>query len=127
MSRAAVSSLTGPALPAALEELSQQHYQLIYRTAYSVTGSRHDADDVVQSLFLKLLRRGLPPDFNRNPKGYLYRAAVNLSLSIVRGRKREEVVDDVESVLRAVPSTAANPDHDLQRHLVNAIAQLKPW
>jgi RNA polymerase sigma-70 factor (ECF subfamily) len=126
MARAAVPSLTAAPLPGELEELFAEHYQQIYRTAYSVTGCRHDADDVVQNLFLRLLRRGLPPDFNRNPKGYLYRAAVNLSLSIVRGRKRQQAVDDVEVLLRPVPAEAAKPDNDRQRALVDAVAQLNP-
>src|SRR5215208_5136670 len=71
-----------------LEDTFREHSRLVYRTAYSVTGSAQDAEDVVQTLFLQLLRRGLPPAFKENPKGYLYRAAVNLSLNAVKARQR---------------------------------------
>jgi RNA polymerase sigma-70 factor (ECF subfamily) len=114
------------ALPSGLEELFQEHYRFIYRTAYSVTGSRQDAEDVLQTVFLKLLRRGFPPDFGRNPPGYLYRAAVNLSLNIVRTRKRQQWVDGVERLLAPVPAAESSPDDGLQRSLLDAIAHLNP-
>jgi RNA polymerase sigma-70 factor (ECF subfamily) len=126
MSRAAVPSVSDVALPGELEELFEEHYRLIYRTAYTVTGSRQDAEDVLQTVFLRLLRRGFPPDFGRNPQGYLYRAAVNLSLNTVRTRKRHQSVDGVERLLAPVPAAESSPDDRLQRSLLDAIAQLKP-
>lgn len=126
MSRAAVPSMSTVSLPSELKDLFQEHYRLIYRTAYSVTGSRHDAEDVLQTVFLRLLRRGLPPDFNRNPQGYLYRAAVNLSLNAVRTRKRLQLVDGAERLLASVPAAESNHDNGLQRSLLDAMAQLNP-
>ena len=126
MSIAALPSMSDAALPSQFEELFQAHYRLIYHTAYSVTGSRQDAEDVLQTVFLRLLRRGFPPDFNRNPQGYLYRAAVNLSLNTVRTRKRLRLVDGVERLLAPAPAAESGPDDGLQRSLLDAIAQLKP-
>jgi RNA polymerase sigma-70 factor, ECF subfamily len=126
MSIAAVPSVSTVSLPGELEELFQEHYRLIYRTAYSVTGSRQDAEDVLQTVFLQLLRRGFPADFGRNPKGYLYRAAVNLSLNTVRTRKRQQLVDGVERLLAPVPAPGSAADDRLQRSLLDAIAQLNP-
>ena len=62
--------MSAAALSGELEELFRANYQLIYRTAYGVTASRHDAEDVLQTIFLRLLRRGFPPDFGKNPQGY---------------------------------------------------------
>jgi RNA polymerase sigma-70 factor (ECF subfamily) len=129
MPTAAVSSGPGAALSKAFEELFREHYQLIYRTAFSVTGRRQDAEDVLQTIFLRLLQRGLPPDFSRNPKGYLYRAAINLSLNTVRARKRESATDSMERLLAPVAPVAAGQDrqdHGLRGHLLDAIAQLNP-
>ena len=61
---------------------------MVLRTAFGVTGSREDAQDVLQTVFLRLVSRELPPDLERNPKAYLYRAAVNVSVSLLRQRKR---------------------------------------
>jgi RNA polymerase sigma-70 factor (ECF subfamily) len=118
--------MTNVGLPRELEELFEAHHQLIYRTAYSVTGRRHDAEDVLQTIFLRLLRRGLPSAFTKNPQGYLYRAAVNLSLNTVRSRNRQQPLDGVERVLVAVPPPGATPDVGVQRTLVAALSQLTP-
>src|SRR5881392_921238 len=75
------------------EELFRDHYQLVYRTAYGITGRTEDAEDVLQTVFLKFLRRGTLPDLKKNPKGYLYRAAVNLSLDTIRSQRREILTD----------------------------------
>src|SRR6185503_8725792 len=88
MRTAAISNLTAKTLEQDFEELFRQHHQLVCRTAYSITGRVEDAEDVLQILFLKLMQRGLPPGFQKNPKGYLYRAAVNASLDLVRARNR---------------------------------------
>jgi RNA polymerase sigma-70 factor (ECF subfamily) len=133
MSIAVLAPVEGPAsardvaLTSELEDLFREHHTLIYRTAYSVTGSKPDAEDVLQVIFLRLLRRGLPPDLEQNPAGYLYRAAVNLSLDTVRSRKRRNVTDDVERVLVAVPAVVLeSSDTDARRSLRDAVAQLKP-
>src|SRR3954467_6090478 len=88
MSTAAITDLIEDTAKQEIEDIFREHYRLVYRTAYRITGRAEDTEDVVQTLFLRLMRRGLPPDFHKNPKGYLYRAAVNLSLSAVESRRR---------------------------------------
>ncbi len=115
------------AVASELEDLFQEHHQLIYRTAYSVTGSRPDAEDVLQIIFLRLIRRGLPPELWKNPKGYLYRAAINVSLNTVRDRDRRKTDNDGERILTIVdPAAPAGVDTEIRRQLLDAIAQLKP-
>ena len=71
-----------------LEQIFRDHYQFVYRTAYSVTGSEADAEDILQTIFATLLRREIQPDLKKNPRAYLYRAAFNQSLHLIRSRKR---------------------------------------
>src|SRR4051812_11811224 len=80
-------------LPTPLEAIFRENYSLIYRTAYHLTGNAQDAEDVLQTVFLRLLRNESTPDDRRNPRGYLYRAAVNASLDLVRARRRHSPVD----------------------------------
>jgi DNA-directed RNA polymerase specialized sigma24 family protein len=81
-----------------------------HRTAYSVTGSRQDAEDVLQTVFLRLLRRGFPPDFGRNPEG-TYIGPQSISRSTRCGhRQRQQLVDDVERLLAPVPAAESSPD-----------------
>jgi len=53
------------------EALFRDHYLLVYRTACVITGSREDAEDVLQTIFLRLMRRAAPPDVAQKPKGIL--------------------------------------------------------
>jgi RNA polymerase sigma-70 factor (ECF subfamily) len=124
MSIAAV--FRGEALTQEFEELFREHYHFVFRTAYTVTGSRQDAEDVLQTVFLRLLRREMPENLRNNPKAYLYRAAVNASLNTIRSRKNQRLADG--PVDAETPSPAAEPPHDneTQPALLNAMAQLNP-
>jgi RNA polymerase sigma-70 factor (ECF subfamily) len=105
----------------------EEHYDLIYRTAYSVTRAPQDAEDVVQTIFLRLLRREVPPDFTKNPKGYFYRAAVNVSLQAVRQRERHILSGDSERLPGGSDSRSAGQAHhedEMDRRLWQAIAEL---
>jgi RNA polymerase sigma-70 factor (ECF subfamily) len=127
MSIAVLARARDVALTSQLEDLFQDHHQLIYRTAYSVTGSKPDAEDVLQIIFLRLLRRGLPPDLLKNPMGYLYRAAINVSLNTVRDRERRKTDTDSERLLSvADPVAPVGSDEEIRRQLLDAISQLKP-
>ena len=111
------------------EELYHEHCQLVYRTAYAVTGNRQDAEDVLQSIFLKLLQRDFPADLGRNPRAYLHRSAVNLSLNVLRSRKRRKKMDGVEEVATpepAVTESDAALEDELHDRLLEAMTDLKP-
>jgi RNA polymerase sigma-70 factor (ECF subfamily) len=108
------------------EEIFREHCEFVYRTAYSVTGNRPDAEDVLQNIFLKLLQREFPPDLKQTPRAYLYRAAVNVSLNLVRSRKNQRICGDVDLLEVMATDSTADHEDDLQRSLVEAIAQLKP-
>src|SRR5215510_5078745 len=73
---ATATHVTAPSLPEDFERIFLEHSEFILRTAQRVTGNEDDAEDVLQALFLRLLTTPIPLD--ANPKGYLYRAAVNL-------------------------------------------------
>jgi RNA polymerase sigma-70 factor (ECF subfamily) len=110
----------------AFERLFREQHAFIYRTAYSVTGTRHDAEDVLQTIFLRLLRRGLPQDVQQNPKGYFHRAAVNVSLNVVRARKRQHLTADVDSLRALAPVEERNPADEMRERLISAMGGLRP-
>jgi RNA polymerase sigma-70 factor (ECF subfamily) len=111
-------------LPTSLEAIFRENYGLIYRTAYHLTGNAQDAEDVLQTIFLRLLRNESTPDDQRNPKGYLYRAAVNVSLDLVRARRLHAPVD-VERLVAPV-SDESRFDDEVHKRLIEAIAELRP-
>ena len=114
-------ALRKPSLPD-FGKIFEEHYDLAYRTAYSITRSAQDAEDVVQTIFLRLLRREDPPDLTQNPKGYFYRAAVNISLKLVRMRRRHVPADDNEQATMSSSEDATIEEMD--RRLWKAIAEL---
>ena len=102
------------------ERLFREHSPLLYRTAFSLLDNPADAEDVLQTVFLRLLRNGLPAGFQKNAKGYLYRAAVNASLDTIRARKPRAPVDDVQHV-EAPDTDTVEENH---RRLAEALSEL---
>jgi RNA polymerase sigma-70 factor (ECF subfamily) len=105
-------------------QIFEEHYDLTYRTAYGITRSAEDAEDVVQTIFLQLLRREIPPDLTKNPKGYFYRAAVNLSLQALRARRRHVFSGDSDRFETSTESGSSGVAEAMDRRLWDAIAQL---
>jgi RNA polymerase sigma factor (sigma-70 family) len=126
MQATSVPTMVRDLFPQEFEEIFHEHYVLVYRTAYGITGRVEDAEDVVQTIFLRLLQRERPSDLVKNPKGYLYRAAVNLSLTIVQTRRRRALTEDSEDMAASLPARVSSRAEELHRKLYEAIAQLKP-
>jgi RNA polymerase sigma-70 factor (ECF subfamily) len=126
MQATSVPVMPGEIFPQEFEDLFQEHYVLVYRTAYGVTGRVEDAEDVVQTIFLRLLKREKPRELFQNPRGYLYRAAVNLSLTILRTRRRRALTETSEELAVSLPARASSRGEELHRKLYDAIAVLKP-
>jgi RNA polymerase sigma-70 factor (ECF subfamily) len=120
------SGVTVEALDRELEQIFREHYRMVYRTAYGVTGNTADAEDIVQTIFLRLLRREMSPDLKKNAKAYLYKAAVNQSLNTIQATKRRIVIDDPERlrIPTAVPEN--NSAEEIHQRLYEAVAQLSP-
>jgi RNA polymerase sigma-70 factor, ECF subfamily len=98
--------------PKEFEDVFTEHYQLLYHTAYAVTGHRHDAEDVLQSVFIRLRQDGLSPALKRTSANGLHREVMNFSLIVLRARKRQTGDDSREG--------------DVHEQLMTAIARLKP-
>ena len=115
-----------------VESLFNQHSQRIFRTAYRVTGSAADAEDVLQTVFLRMARGQEVAATADNTEAYLSRAAVNASLDLLRNRKRSRAVaiDDLEgeaSVASFVVSKnpeAQHEDRELRKLIREAVAKL---
>jgi RNA polymerase sigma factor (sigma-70 family) len=123
MSTVATPGTTGRRLNPELEKLFREHSPMLYRTAYLMLGNAADAEDVLQNVFLKLLSG--EPGPAKNPGGYFYRAAVNISLNVIRSRKRLEYTDNAERFETPVDNSSDSAEQ-LHARLTAAIAELKP-
>lgn len=115
--------------PGELETLYHAHSSRIFRTAHRITGSAADAEDVLQTVFLRLAKKAATYDMSENPEAYLSRAAINASLDLMRSRSRARVVGLDESDAAALESTFQNPesqqaDRELQKLIRQAVSRL---
>jgi RNA polymerase sigma-70 factor (ECF subfamily) len=114
-------------LPEDFERIFNENQALVYRVAYRITGNSEDAEDVLQTLFLRLLRREILPDMDRNPKAYMHRAAINIALDIVKVRARNVSTGNVEDHLReTLPPPDRMPAFRVQDWLREALGELNP-
>ena len=63
-----------------------QHRDFLYRVALRILHNADDAEDVVQNVFLRMMRNDHAPDEGRSAVGYLRRAAKNAAIDVIRKR-----------------------------------------
>ncbi|WP_119081033.1 sigma-70 family RNA polymerase sigma factor [Chitinophaga alhagiae] len=78
---------------------------LLTTYAYNITGSLEDARDMVQDAYLRFMQAAAPVD---NPRAYLVRTVINLSINRQQQRKRTEYPGQwlPEPVVTHQPDTA---------------------
>lgn len=80
----AAASETIPVVQSRLSDLFGMHHRRVLMAAYRITGSMADAEDVAQSVFLRLA--AVDALAMSNAGSYLYRAAINGSIDLLRRR-----------------------------------------
>ncbi|MCE2425622.1 MAG: RNA polymerase sigma factor [Pseudomonadales bacterium] len=113
------------ALAAAFEE----HHRRVFRAAFRVTGSIDDAEDVLQTVFLNMMKRETSAgvDLGDDPKSYLCRAAVNAAVDVLRSRKRKTAIEpEVEPPQETPGADAEVTRRELRRRLRAALSGLSP-
>lgn len=114
------------AIPDELERAFRAHHGLVFRTAYRITGNAADAEDVLQTVFLRLARRGANADAVEDDESYLRRAAINAALDVMRWQQANPTVElpDLSDEMAARHAGDLMPE--LRQALGRALAQLKP-
>ncbi|PYX51237.1 MAG: hypothetical protein DMG79_03725 [Acidobacteria bacterium] len=78
--QSALAEERGIEIPSEFDRVFRAHNGLVFRTAYRITGNAADAEDVSQTVFLRLFRRAASFEAVENEEGFLRRAAVNAAL-----------------------------------------------
>ena len=108
---------------AGFAELYERHYEAVFRAALRVTGNPADAEDVLQTVFLRIIARGARGEDVEDvalPGAYFRRAAVNAAVDVLRRRelRADSVYDD------SAPHAAVQSPLLLKERLRRAIAAL---
>jgi RNA polymerase sigma-70 factor (ECF subfamily) len=109
-----------------IEKAFLEHHELVYKAAFRITGNASDAEDVLQTLFLRLVRREWAPDPECGWPAYLHRAAINIALDITRVRHRQVQMDDTQF---QVPENRPDPHREhtateLRNYFTVALSEL---
>lgn len=124
-----VSAATIP-MTGASEQLTQlfaAHHRRILIAAYRITGSMADAEDVLQTVFMRVGRGEAMPATSAG--SYLYRAAINGALDLLR-KRRSDAREPLEAAAD-IASAGDSPDAEISRAelrtmLRRAIGELPP-
>jgi len=76
----------------AFEQAARIYGDTIFRVAFHAVGSRHDAEDVAQTVLLRLYQQTQPFENQAHLKHWLLRVTVNESRRLLRSPWRERVV-----------------------------------
>ena len=108
-----------PSIPKPLDQLYTAHHAMVFRTAHRITGNAEDAEDVLQTVFLRLLKRDSVDQID-NAESYLRRSAVNAALDIVRARQADNTLE-----LERTPASGSCTElRDLRDTLRRALTKL---
>ncbi|MDJ0787847.1 MAG: sigma-70 family RNA polymerase sigma factor [Myxococcota bacterium] len=117
----------------AFEEAHQRYRSRLEAVAYRIVGNHADAEDVVQRVFVALPRAAYRG--SASLWSYLYRAAVNGSVNLLRSRKRRNGLEGevLAQQLMSGVATGETPSpeaHVLEGEILAAVAkallQVKP-
>ena len=108
---------------AGFADLYERHYEAVFHAALRVTGNPADAEDVLQTVFLRIIARGARGGDVEEvalPAAYFRRAAVNAAVDVLRRRelRADSVYDD------SAPHAAVQSPLLLKERLRRAIAVL---
>jgi RNA polymerase sigma-70 factor (ECF subfamily) len=93
---------------------------MVFRAALRVTGNTADAEDILQTVFLRILARGGDVESVTLPAAYFRRAAVNAAVDVLRRRELH-----AESTYEeGAPQVVVQPPLLLKERLRRAIAAL---
>jgi len=114
-----------------LEDLFREHSDAVFMAAHRVTGNAMDAEDVLQTVFLRMARRRTDIADVERPGAYLRHAAVNAALDIVRSRERRRETAPLEDDWVAVSGDEASPEdkargRELKDRLRAALGEVSP-
>jgi RNA polymerase sigma-70 factor (ECF subfamily) len=110
--------------PGAFEDAYERYRSRLEGVAYRIVGNRSDAEDVVQNLFLALPRSAYRG--SASLWSYLYRAAVNNSVNLLRSRKRGDRLREQVTAQALAPAALAASDpasQVLEAEVLAAVAE----
>ena len=114
-----------------LEQAFKAHHDRVFQVAYRVTGNSSDAEDVLQNIFIRLMKQPTLPSRSDELGSYLHRAAVNASIDLLRSRKPSRRIPLEDIAVRLAEDDESSPEteqrgKELAVWLRSAVSRLSP-
>ena len=87
-----------------LEGLVREHSRLVFKVAYAAVHNTHDAEDIVQEVFLRVLRSKERLGGITDMRAWLAKIAWNVAHDRRRGARETEALDEVAEPRSHTPS-----------------------
>ena len=107
-----------------LRQLFEEHQVRIFRAAFRILGNATDAEDILQQVFLRIVRQEVPADQVGNMDAYLYRSAINAALDLGRSRWRRSSVPLAEAAAHDRASASSAEPYEIRNWLRQALTVL---
>jgi len=109
--------------PAALELVWGRYADDLLAYLQAVLCSRHDAEDVLQTVFVRIVKKRHRLAGARRLDAYVFRMARNEAFRLIGRRKKNRTIEDVNESWLIVPAGHQEPN-DLAEKLQAALARL---
>lgn len=99
------------------EKIIEKYSATVFRCAYSFVKNRHDAEDIMQEVFMKYLTKNLSFKDEDHEKAWFIRVTINMSKNYLRSfwyKNRDELPNDL----------AENNENESSSELWSAIYEL---
>ena len=107
------------------EEIVSANYNTLLRIAVQQTGSRPEAEDIVQETFLKLLESGRSFRVPEHAKAFLIRSAVNRCRDYLRSARHQRNISLTDAAEHMLPPDSGVPGEETKA-VLEAVSQLRP-
>ncbi|MBY0523282.1 MAG: RNA polymerase sigma factor [Gemmataceae bacterium] len=104
----------------AFAQVAARYGGMVFRTCLRLLHNSHDSEDATQAVFLLLARH--PGRAQGSLAGWLYKAAHDTAVTLLRSRFRRERREEAAAMQK--PPISSPPDDDLRRELDSAIGRL---
>jgi RNA polymerase sigma-70 factor (ECF subfamily) len=106
--------------------LVQPHYEVLYRTAYRLTRSKHDAEDLAQEVCVRAYPRLDELERLEQPRGWLLKVMYRLFIDMSRRYERTHVASMEMVDVLAVASDDPGPA-ELTERAIDALHLDRAW
>ena len=108
-----------------LDELIEKYSDMVYRIAVLRCRNKHDADDIFQEVFVKLVRHAAELETDEHVKAWLIRVTINQCNSFLKSSWNEKV-DHLEDFVVEPVINPEEEESEMKYLIVEALRYLKP-